>query len=127
MSGMPRCAAGAGEVFDGRGACQLGRANTSLKPPPVPIWRAVLPQANSSCVVFWHTAGGLTWSATRPALRSTSALVRGDVPPTAVTSGSDAGQPADGSALDRRAALADRRLLVVGRPAVAGRGDDRHA
>jgi hypothetical protein len=60
-------------------------------------------------------------------LRSTSALVQSDVPPTAVTSGSDAGQPADGSALDRRAALPDRRLLVVGRPAVAGRGDDRHA
>src|SRR4051812_29632410 len=93
MSGMRRWSAGIGVLPAGRTLCQLGRANTSLKPPPVPMARAMLPQATSSCVVAWHTAGGLTWSATRPALRSTSALVQSDVPPTAVTSGSDAGQP----------------------------------
>src|SRR4051812_16026715 len=93
MSGRPRWSAGMGVLPAGRTLCQLGRANTSLKPPPVPMPRAVSPQATSSCVVAWHTAGGLTWSATRPAFWPTSALVQSDVPPTAVTNGSDAGQP----------------------------------
>src|SRR6266700_6853455 len=86
MSGTPRvepiAVEPAGTVF-----WKLGLPNTWLKPPPDAI------QPFSRLGWFWHSTGGLVLSTPKPV----TAFVHRYVPPTPVTSGSDAGHPTVGN------------------------------
>src|SRR3954449_8722490 len=92
MSGTPRLPGGIGVLLAGRTLWYAGREKTSLKPPPVAI-----PRASSSHTISawpaapaaWHAAGGETLSTTLAEVLFGS--VQSAVPPTPVTSGSEAG------------------------------------
>src|SRR6266704_4195145 len=87
MSGTPRVGIAvepAGTVF-----WKLGLPNTWLKPPPDAI------QPFSRLGWFWHSTGGLVLSTPKPV----TAFVHRYVPPTPVTSGSDAGHPTVGNGI----------------------------
>src|SRR5690348_5671842 len=82
ISGTPRCAAGMAALPAGRVSWNAGLANTWLKPPPEPI------QPTSRTPGCARQAdGGEMLSTVSPV----SAFVHSYVPPTPVTSGSDAG------------------------------------
>src|SRR4051812_48473319 len=89
MSGTPRWLAGIGVLPAGSVLWKAGRGNTWLKPPPESI------QPISSCDWPWQLAGGLTLSSTRAVVLLGS--VHRYVPPTPVTSGSDAGHETVGN------------------------------
>src|SRR3954452_17726295 len=93
MSGTPRMSPigvlPAGSVF-----WDAGLPNTWLKPPPAAI------QATSAWpAVLWHLAGGGAESILRGWLAPAVGSVHRYVPPTRVTSGSDAGHSTVGSSI----------------------------
>src|SRR5215510_13293550 len=82
MSGTPRWPAGIGVLPAGSTSWKLGRAKSTLNPPPPAI------QPISRCAgVTWQFVGGLTLSTVVPVGPS----VQRYVPPTPVTNGSEAG------------------------------------
>src|SRR5438477_7784844 len=91
MSGTPRAPGGIAVLPAGSGLWYAGRENTWLKPPPVATPAAGLDQTTSACPANapWHCAGGETLSTVRVVVLFGS--VHSDVPPTPVTSGSEAG------------------------------------
>src|SRR4051794_4218527 len=100
MSGTPRWPAGIGVLPGGRTAWKAGRANTWLKPPPVatpPAGRSQTISAWPAAAGAWQPAGGSTLSTVRVTVLLGS--VQRLVPPTAVTSGSDAGHPTVGNGI----------------------------
>src|SRR6266702_1936334 len=90
MSGTPRWLLGIAVLPAGRTSWKLGREKTWLNPPPP----AIHPISRTPGFV-WHVDGGFTLSTDVPV----TASVHRYVPPTPVTSGSDAGQytPGPGS------------------------------
>ena len=105
MSGHAALAAGIAVLPAGSVVWKSGRGNTWLKPPPESIQPiSACPAGSGSCV------GGSTLSTL--ASSSCRGLVQRYVPPTPVTSGSDAGHPTVGNGIGR-AALAHRRLACV--------------
>src|SRR5207247_800001 len=82
MSGTPRAVAGIVVLPAGRTFWNNGRAKTWLNPPPA----AIQPTSRTPGLV-WHCAGGDPESTASPVFGS----VHRYVPPTPVTSGSDAG------------------------------------
>ena len=86
-SGTPRCDDGIAVLPAGSVFWKSGRAKTWLKPPPASI------QAISRLDWFWQFAGGLVLSTPVPVF----ALVQRYVPPTPVTSGSEAGHSTVGN------------------------------
>src|SRR3989442_15096971 len=82
MSGTPRAVAGICVLPAGRVSWNDGRTKTWLNPPPA----AIQPTSRTPGLP-WHCAGGDTESTPKPGFGS----VHRYVPPTPVTSGSDAG------------------------------------
>src|SRR5437879_13252955 len=82
MSGTPRCSAGIGVLPAGSTSWKLGRVKSTLYPPPP----AIQPISRWAGVT-WQFAGGFTLSTVVPV----GASVQRYVPPTPVTSGSEAG------------------------------------
>src|SRR3954453_20580149 len=88
MSGTPRCVCGIVVLPAGSESWKAGRAKMWLKPPPESI------QPISCCCWCWQLAGGETLSSVRVVVFVAS--VHRYVPPTPVTSGSEAGHPTVG-------------------------------
>src|SRR2546425_12288244 len=82
MSGTPRAVAGIVVLPAGRTFWNAGRAKTWLNPPP-----AAIQPTSRTPGLLWHCAGGDAESTPSPVFGS----VHRYVPPTPVTSGSDAG------------------------------------
>jgi len=91
MSGTPRIDP-VNVLPDGSVFWKLGFANTWLKPPPESI------QPTSACPgLFWQFTGGCAESTIRPFVAV--AWVQRYVPPTPVTSGSEAGHSTVGTGI----------------------------
>src|SRR5262245_1247109 len=91
MSGTPRWLAGIGVLPAGSVVWKSGLAKTWLKPPPVPLLPGVSHTTSACPGAFWHAVGGSALSTTRADVLLGS--VHSAVPPTPVTSGSEAGHP----------------------------------
>src|SRR2546426_11989827 len=82
MSGTPRAVAGTGVLPAGKTFWNNGRVKTWLNPPP-----AAIQPTSRTPELLWHCEGGDTESTPSPVFGA----VHRDVPPTPVTSGSEAG------------------------------------
>src|SRR4051794_34209000 len=94
MSGTPRCDAGIGVLPVGRTSWKDGRLNTWLNPPPESI------QPTSALPALQRVVGGPA-RYVRACRSFACGSVHRYVPPTPVTSGSEAGQPTDGNGIVR--------------------------